>query len=90
MKLHKAMVDISAHLVHLDSPNFGKISLQLPPVVHLQASVNAIIAKSLDEIPVVCEYRNVFLDDLPRMPPQRAIEFKIELQPGTAPVYKCL
>jgi hypothetical protein len=30
----------------------------------------------------------VFPDDLPGMPPDRAIEFKIELQLGTAPVYK--
>jgi hypothetical protein len=37
---------------------------------------------------VVCEYLNVFLDDYPGMPPDRVIEFKIELQPGTAPIYK--
>jgi hypothetical protein len=30
----------------------------------------------------------VFPDDLLRMPPERAIEFKIELQPGTAPISK--
>jgi hypothetical protein len=30
----------------------------------------------------------MFPDDLPRMPPERAIEFKIELQPGTAPISK--
>jgi hypothetical protein len=30
----------------------------------------------------------VFPDDLPGMPPERAIEFKIELQPGTAPIAK--
>jgi hypothetical protein len=29
-----------------------------------------------------------FSDDLPKMPPNMTIEFKIELQPGTAPVYK--
>jgi hypothetical protein len=37
---------------------------------------------------VVCEYLYVFLDDLSGMSPDRDIEFKIELQPGTAPVYK--
>jgi hypothetical protein len=30
----------------------------------------------------------VFPDDLPGMPPKRAIEFKIELQPGTTPIAK--
>jgi hypothetical protein len=30
----------------------------------------------------------VFPDDLPGMPPERAIEFKIELQPNTTPIGK--
>jgi hypothetical protein len=60
----------------------------LPPVAHLQASIYVAVAKSLDEIPVVREYPDVFPDDLLGMPPDRAIEFKIELQPGTATVHK--
>jgi hypothetical protein len=35
MKMHKVVLDISARLVHLGSPIFDKISLQLPPVAHL-------------------------------------------------------
>jgi hypothetical protein len=88
MKRHKAILDIFAHLIHFDSPIFGKISLQLPPVAHLHASIYTIITKSLDEVPVVREYPDVFPNDLPGMPPDRAIEFKIEMQPGTAPIYK--
>jgi hypothetical protein len=88
MKMHRAVLDIFAHLVHLDSPIYGKVSLQLPPVAHLQASIYTVVAKSLDEIPVVREYLDVFLDNLSRMPPDRAIEIKIELQPSTVPVYK--
>jgi hypothetical protein len=42
------------------------------------------VTKSIDGIPVVRE----FPDDLPGMPPERDIEFKIELQPGTAPIAK--
>jgi hypothetical protein len=86
--MHRATLDISARLVHLDSPIHGKVSLQSPPVAHLQASVYVAIAKSLDEIPMVQEYLDVFPDDLPGMPPDRVFEFKIELQPGTTPVYK--
>jgi hypothetical protein len=88
MKTRQAVLDISAHLVHLDSPNHGKVSLQLPLVARLQASVYTTIAKSLNETPVVREYPDVFSDNLLGMPPDRAIKFKIELQPGTAPVYK--
>jgi hypothetical protein len=78
MMRHKVVLDIPTRLVHLHSPAFGKISLQLPPVSHLQAYIHTVIAKSLDEILVVREYPDVFPDDLPEMPPDRAIEFKIE------------
>jgi hypothetical protein len=88
MKIHRVVLDISPRLVHLDSPIHGKVSLQLPPVARLPASIYASIAKSLGEIHVVREYPDVFLDDLPGMPTDRAIKFKTELQPGTTLVYK--
>jgi hypothetical protein len=62
----------------------------LPPIARLQTSICSIVAKSLDEIPVVHEYPDVFPDDLLGMPPDRAIKFKIELQPGTGHIYKRL
>jgi hypothetical protein len=37
---------------------------------------------------VVCKYADVFPDKLPGMPPDRDIEFAIELQPGTTPISK--
>jgi hypothetical protein len=40
------------------------------------------------DIHVIREFSDIFPDDLPGMPPERAIEFKIELQPGTAPIAK--
>jgi hypothetical protein len=88
MKMHRAVLDIFACLIHLDSPIYGKVSLQLPPIAHLRASIYTVVAKSLDEIPMVREYLDVFPDDLPRIPPDRAIEFKIKLQPDTTPIYK--
>jgi hypothetical protein len=42
----------------------------------------------LKKIPVVCEYADAFLDELPGMPLDRNIEFAIELQPGTSPISK--
>jgi hypothetical protein len=82
------VLDISTRLVHLGSPIYGNVSLLLPLVARLQASIYTVVAKSMDKIPVVREYLDVFLDYLPGMPPDRAIEFKFELQPGIAPVYK--
>ena len=40
----------------------------------------------LEELPIVLEYLSVFPDDLPRLPPDREIEFCIELIPETAPI----
>ena len=41
---------------------------------------------ALEEVPVVCEYPDVFPEELPGMPPDRDIEFIIELVPGTGPI----
>jgi hypothetical protein len=84
MKWHKAVLDISARLVHLNSPMYGKVTLHLPAISRIKASLHHVVERRLEDIHVVHE----FPDDLPGMPPERAIEFKIELQPGTAPISK--
>jgi hypothetical protein len=88
MKMHNALLDISTRLVHQDSPTSGKVTLHLPDVPRLPASIHTTIAKSLEEISIIQEYPDVFPDELPGMPPNRAIEFKIDLQPGMAPISK--
>jgi hypothetical protein len=45
-------------------------------------------ADSIEDIRVVCEYLDVFPDVLLGMPPERDIEFIIDLLPGTAPIAK--
>ena len=41
---------------------------------------------NLDLPRVVCEYVDVFPDELPRLPPHRDVDFGIELHPGTLPI----
>ncbi|TYJ96450.1 retrotransposon protein, putative, Ty3-gypsy sub-class [Cucumis melo var. makuwa] len=41
---------------------------------------------SLSSEPVVRDYPDVFPEELPGLPPQREIEFAIELEPGTVPI----
>ena len=38
------------------------------------------------DIPVVCEFSDVFPNELPGLPPDRDVEFKIELLPCTTPI----
>ncbi|GJS88602.1 putative reverse transcriptase domain-containing protein [Tanacetum coccineum] len=42
--------------------------------------------KRLEDIPIVREFLEVFLEDLPGLPPVRQVEFQIDLIPGAAPV----
>jgi hypothetical protein len=64
--------------------------VQLPRDVSPQTIVNAMIAKAKEiaEVPIVCEFLDVFPDELPGLPPDRDVEFKIELILGTAPISK--
>jgi hypothetical protein len=50
--------------------------------------MSALEAKSVEEVPVVCEYPDVFPEELPGMPPDQNVEFVIELLPGTGPIAK--
>jgi hypothetical protein len=88
MKLHKAILDIAARLVHLTSPMYGKVILQLLVVARIKASLHHVVERKLEDIYVVREFPNVFPDDLLGMPLERAIEFNIELQHSTTLIAK--
>ena len=49
---------------------------------------NSLKGVSIDQVPVVREYPDVFPEELPGMPPDRDIEFLIDLMPGTGPIAK--
>ncbi|KAK5842666.1 hypothetical protein PVK06_005048 [Gossypium arboreum] len=42
--------------------------------------------RKLESVPVVCEYSDVFPEELPGLPPVREVEFGIEVVPGTTPI----
>ncbi len=42
----------------------------------------------LEDIPVMNEHPDVFPEDLPGLPPEREIEFAIDLIPNTIPIFK--
>jgi hypothetical protein len=50
--------------------------------------LNQTKAIALEDIKVVREYPDVFLVELPGMPPNRDVEFLIKLLPGTPPISK--
>jgi hypothetical protein len=88
MTQHKVVLDIADRVVEISSPTVGHTTLYLPFKDGTDSCAYVTIISPLDEIPVVCEYPDVFPDELPGMPPDRDVEFVIELQPGTAPISK--
>jgi hypothetical protein len=52
------------------------------------AKVNQLDASQGSEVPVVNELPDVLPGELPGVPPDRDIEFVIELKPGITPIYK--
>jgi hypothetical protein len=85
---HQTVIDIAARAIEIHSPTCGETTLYLPNQGCTRSCAFTLIESPVERIPVVCEYLDVFPDELPGMPPDRDIEFAIELQPGTAPISK--
>jgi hypothetical protein len=88
MNRYGAILDISSRAIELNSPILGNSTLYLPFRECINTCAFTMKDLNIEDIPVVCEYTDVFPDELPGMPPDRDIEFVIELQPGTAPISK--
>jgi hypothetical protein len=53
MKLHKALLDIAARLVHLNSPMYGKVILQHSAISCIKASLHHMVQLKLEDIHVI-------------------------------------
>jgi hypothetical protein len=53
MKLHKAVLNITGRLIHLDSPVYGKITLHLPAISRIKASFHHVAELKLEDIHIV-------------------------------------
>jgi hypothetical protein len=84
----QVILDIATRMVEIHSPTSGHTTLYLPKADGINPCSYVAVTIQLENIPVVCEYPDVFPDELLGMPPDRDIEFVIELQPGTAPISK--
>jgi hypothetical protein len=73
MKLHQVVLDTAARLVHLYSTVHGKITLHLPTIACIKACLHPGVERRLEDIHVVREFLDVFPEELPGMPPKRAI-----------------
>jgi hypothetical protein len=58
--------------------------------LYVVEAVNEREGPSLDQYPVFSEFKDVFLNELPRLPPVRELDFTIELKPSAKPISKIL
>jgi hypothetical protein len=86
MTHHQVVLDVAARALEIRSPTSEDLVLYLPSQDSTQSCAFAMMESPVKKIPVVCEYADVFPDELLGMPPDRDIEFAIELQPGTTPI----
>jgi hypothetical protein len=75
-------------MVTLTSPQGERIEVNVSMPATAGAMVNQLEEKSLEHIRIMCEYPDVFPEELPGIPRDRDIEFSIELLLGTAPISK--
>jgi hypothetical protein len=68
-------LDISSLIVEINSHEHEPTVLYLPQQEYTNSCTYAATGIKLKDIPIVCEYPDVFPDDLPGMPPDRDIEF---------------
>ncbi|KAK1629005.1 hypothetical protein QYE76_003320 [Lolium multiflorum] len=86
MSKHNGLIDCAKKAITMTSST-GIIVEHVSEKLPRKFTCNQSVSKpTLDQIRVVCRYPDVFPDDLPGMPPDRDIEFIIELIPGTGPI----
>jgi hypothetical protein len=85
---YDGVISCAKRMVTLTSPQGERIEVNVSMLATTEAMVNQLEEKSLEHIKIVCEYPDVFPEELPGMPPDRDIEFSIELLPETASISK--
>jgi hypothetical protein len=84
---HKGTISYGDRTVTLVNHKGKQVTCQ-PQGPKPKAMVCNMETSTLEEVPVVCEYPDVFSEELLGMPPDRDIECIIDLIPGTGPIAK--
>jgi hypothetical protein len=90
---HKGMINCAKKAVRLTTSSGKEVKYVIENLVTDKVASNKIVLNHLDaastlDIMTISEFPDVFPEELPGMPPDREIEFVIELVSGTAPIFK--
>jgi hypothetical protein len=84
---HKAILNTDLRTIRL-SYGQEEVLLSIPVATTAKpfGSVYETIIPEIQDILVVCEFPDVFAEDMHGLPPESDVEFVIELKPSTTPV----
>jgi hypothetical protein len=84
---HNRMVSCNPRFIQLEHPSGAKVRIepQSPKTATMLCNMSR---KEIEENPVVCEFPDVFPEELTELPPDLDMEFVIELMSGAGPVAK--
>jgi hypothetical protein len=90
---HKGMITCAKKAVWLTTRSGKEMEYVAENLVTDKAASNRVVLNQFDaastmDVRTVSEFLDVFPEELPGMPPDREIEFVIELVPGIAPIFK--
>jgi hypothetical protein len=85
---HKAILNTDRRTIRLRH-NQEEVLLSIPIAIPAKpfGRIYEAIIPEIKDIPVVCEFPDVFPEDLLGLPPERDVEFIIELKPDTTPIF---
>jgi hypothetical protein len=87
MTTFEGVIDCARRTITLTTPE--KKCIHFKSTFELKGfKVNSLNGVSMEDVPVVKEYPDVFPEELPGMPPDKDVEFIIDLMPGTGPIAK--
>ena len=86
MSAHHAKIDCVTRTVQLKHPPGEVVNVWTQVAKRQLYSLNASPLPDLKDIPVVRDFPDVFPEELPGVPPDRDVEFVIDLIPGTVPI----
>ena len=87
MSMYEGNIDCTSKTILLTTPEGRRIKYVSRHAPN-KTQVNSLTGVVQEEVPVVRDFPEVFPEELPGMPPDRDIEFLIELLPGTGPISK--
>src|SRR6266566_4408711 len=94
LKAHTANISCATKVVQLLHPSdeiviyTARITRNAEAQIYALNALNASPLDGIENVPVVRDFPDVFPEELHGIPPVRAVEFVIDLKPGTTPIAK--